>query len=141
MSHGERISRRNLDGYGAPVIEWERVRAVLDHQLTQGPGTGGPGRHTMWLATSNPDGSQHVMPLGVTRVEGTWYFTSGPSTRKARNISRDPRCVISVATHPYDLVVEGTAVRVTDRAEFAGGRRRLCSQRLAGPRRRRRADG
>jgi hypothetical protein len=109
-------SERNLDGYGAPRIDWARVRDVLDGDVTQAPGTGGPGRHTHWLTTINPDGSPHVMPLGVIRVEGTWYFNSGPGTRKSRNLTRDPRCVISVATHPFDLVVEGITERVIDAA-------------------------
>lgn len=118
MSRNEPTSRRNLDGYGAPTIEWGRVRALLDAQLTQAPDTGGPERHTPWLTTSNPDGSPHVMPLGVITVDGTWYFSSGPGTRKSRNMARDPRCVISVATHPFDLVVEGRAERVIDATEL-----------------------
>jgi nitroimidazol reductase NimA-like FMN-containing flavoprotein (pyridoxamine 5'-phosphate oxidase superfamily) len=118
MPRNEPTSERNLDGYGAPPIEWARVRDVLDGEITQAPETGGPGRHTSWLATINPDGSPHVMPLGVVRVDGTWYFSSGPGTRKSANITRDPRCVVSVATHPFDLVVEGTAERVVDAAEL-----------------------
>ena len=108
----------NLDGYGAPVIAWDRVRAVLDQQLAQAPGTGGPDRHTSWLTTVNHDGSPHVMPVGVMRHGGDWYFTSGPGTRKSRNLARDPRCVVSVATHPFDLVIEGTAHRVTNQHEL-----------------------
>ncbi len=54
------ITERNLDGYGAPTIEWARVQSVLDGQLTQAPGTGGPHRHTVWLTTINPDGGPHV---------------------------------------------------------------------------------
>jgi hypothetical protein len=111
-------SERNLDGYGAPPIEWARVAEVLDSTLTQTPETGGPNRHTTWLTTINPDGSPHVMPLGAGNVNGNWYFTSGPGTRKSRNLARDPRCVISVATEPFDLVFEGTAERVTDAAEL-----------------------
>jgi Pyridoxamine 5'-phosphate oxidase len=113
------ITERNLDGYGAPTIEWARVKAVLDGQLTQGPGSGGPQRHTVWLTSINPDGSPHVTPLGVAQHGGSWYFTSGPATRKSCNLSRDPRCVISVATDPFDLVIEGTAERVTDAGELS----------------------
>jgi hypothetical protein len=113
------ITQHNLDGYGAPTIDWARVKAVLDSQLTQAPGTGGPQRHTMWLTTINPDGSPHVMPLGVVQCGGSWYFTSGPATRKSRNLSRDSRCVVSVATDPFDLVIEGAAERVTDSDELA----------------------
>lgn len=113
------ITQRNLDGYGTPPIQWARVKAVLDSQLTQAPETGGPQRHTMWLTTINPDGSPHVMPVGVIVCGGSWYFTSGPAARKSRNLARDPRCVISVATDPFDLVIEGIAQRITDAGELA----------------------
>ena len=45
-----------------------------------------------------------------------FWFTSGPGTRKSRNLAANPSCVISVATHEFDLVAEGTATRVTDEA-------------------------
>jgi hypothetical protein len=118
VSIGVTITHRNLDGYGAPPIEWDRVKAVLDGELTQAPGTGGPQRHTVWLTTINPDGSPHVMPVGMTRDNGSWYFTSGPATRKSRNLARDPRCVVSVATEPFDLVIEGVARRITPAGEL-----------------------
>lgn len=114
MNGPDPVAVHNLDGYGAAPIEWTRVREVMYAQLTQAPETGGPLRHTQWLTTTDPDGSPHVMPLGVVSVDGHWYFNSGPDTRKSRNIDRDPRCVISVATHPFDLVVEGRAERVVD---------------------------
>src|SRR5215211_8144644 len=112
------ITSHNLDGYGAPPIDWARVRNVLTSDITQAPGTGGPDRHTSWLTTINPDGTPHVMPVGMVRFDETWYFTSGPRTRKSRNLARDPRCVVSIATHPFDLVLEGTAERVTEPGEL-----------------------
>lgn len=115
---GMTITCHNLDGYGAQPIDWSRVDKVLRSDLSQGPGTGGPNRHTAWLTTINPDGSPHVMPVGIVGVEATWYFTSGPQTRKSRNLLRDSRCVVSVATEPFDLVIEATAQRVTEEAEL-----------------------
>ncbi len=112
----EPIAERNLDGYGAPLIPWTKVRERLDQGLSQGPGSGGPDRHTCWLATVNPDGTPHVMPLGALWVDGAFYFNAGAATRKAKNLARDPHCVIAVATHDFDLVVEGKAARVTDQA-------------------------
>ncbi|MGB6207258.1 pyridoxamine 5'-phosphate oxidase family protein [Mycobacterium sp.] len=113
------ITTHNLDGYGAPPIEWSRLHEVLTSDLTQGPGTGGPNRHTAWLTTLNSDGSPHVTPVGVvTAADGIWYFTSGPRTRKSRNLARDPRCVVSVATDAFDIVIEATANQVTDDAEL-----------------------
>lgn len=108
----------NLDGYGAPPISWEKVREAMQLNHTQAPETGGPDRHTTWLATTNPDGSPHLVPLGAVSLDGTWYFTSGPATRKSRNLAADPRCVVSIATHPMDLVVEGRASRVSGQVEL-----------------------
>jgi len=41
------------------------------------------------------------------------------STRKARNVARDPRCSIAVSLREADVVVEGEAVRVTEPAAVA----------------------
>lgn len=112
------ISHRNLDGYGAPPIDWNRVRDTLARDLPQAPGTGGPDRHTVWLTTLNANGSPHLTPVGITQIDGVWYFSSGPHTRKSRNIAADPRCTVGVATAEFDLVVEGTANVVTDDAEL-----------------------
>jgi PPOX class probable F420-dependent enzyme len=118
MAEKHPVAEQNLDGYGAPLIPWTRVRERLDAGIPQAPGSGGPDRHTCWLATVRPDGTPHVMPLGVLWVDGAFYFNAGPSTRKARNLARDPHCVITVATHDFDLVVEGEAVKVTDDAKL-----------------------
>ncbi len=109
---------KNLDGYGTPPIDWGRVRDTLTSDITQAPDTGGPNRHTPWLTTINPDGSPHVTPVGFVQLDGVWYFTSGPGTRKSRNIAADARCAVSVATQPFDLVIEGSAARVTDADEL-----------------------
>jgi nitroimidazol reductase NimA-like FMN-containing flavoprotein (pyridoxamine 5'-phosphate oxidase superfamily) len=118
MTAKQPTSERNLDGYDAPPIPWVKVRERLDEGWTQAPGTGGPDRHSTWLATTNSDGSPHVMPVGVLWVDGAFYFTSGAGTRKAKNLAQNPRCVISVATHPFDIVGEGEAVKVTDEAKL-----------------------
>ena len=110
------VAERNLDGYGAPPIPWSKAQARLEQGLSQVPGSGGPDRHTCWLATVEPDGRPHVVPLGALWVDGAFYFNAGANTRKARNLAHDPHCVISVATHDFDLVAEGKAARVTDQA-------------------------
>ena len=105
--------------YGSPLLEWERVERRLEQGITQAPETGGPGRHTCWLATINPDGSPHVTGIGALWADGAFWFETGEHSRKARNLARDPRCTLSVATHEFDLVVDGEAARVTDRATVA----------------------
>jgi hypothetical protein len=102
------------DLYGSPLLDWTRIRARLNAGVTQAPGAGGPDRHTCWLATVNPDGSPHVTGIGALWVADTFWFVTGERTRKGRNLARDPRCTVSVATQEFDLVVEGEAHKITD---------------------------
>lgn len=106
----------NLDGYDSPPIAWEHVEQQLSANVPQVPGQGGPSRHTAWLTTIGPGGLPQVRPLGVIAHEGAWYFNASGETRKARNLAERPQCALSLATDPFDLVLEGTAVRVTDLA-------------------------
>src|SRR5258706_14631688 len=107
------------DLYGTPLLDWDRLTSRLDRGVTQAPETGGPNRHTCWLATINRDGSPHVTGIGATWVDGMFWFETGDATRKAKNLARDPRCSLSLATHEFDLIVEGEARKVTDRATVA----------------------
>jgi hypothetical protein len=114
------MNAKNLaDLYGLPLVEWSAVTKRLDEGLTQAPGDGGPDRHTCWLATINADGSPHVTGVGAIWADGAFWFETGERTRKARNIARDPRCTISAAMREFDLVLEGTAQRITDRPTVA----------------------
>jgi len=112
------ISKKNLDGYGAPIIPWEKVHKRMREGFTQAPKTGGPDRHTAWLATVRPDGKPHVMPIGVLFVDDAFYFNTGPKTRKARNIARNPSSVITLATDDFDLIVQGRSKRIVDPARL-----------------------
>ncbi len=114
------MDTKNLaDLYGSPPLEWPRIEAQLEAGLSQAPGTGGPDRHTCWLATINADGSPHVTGIGAMWADGTFWFETGKETRKGRNLARDPRCTLSVAADEFDLVVDGDAQLVTDPATVA----------------------
>jgi PPOX class probable F420-dependent enzyme len=102
------------DLYGTPLLDWDRIAERLAAGVTQAPDTGGPNRHTCWLATINADGSPHVTGIGAIWVDRTFWFETGAGSRKGRNVARDPRCTISVATHDFDLTLEGDAHKVTD---------------------------
>jgi PPOX class probable F420-dependent enzyme len=100
--------------YKTPLLDWGAIRTRLDTGVSQAPGSGGPGRHTSWLATINADGSPHVTGVGALWADGCFWFETGQDTRKGRNLARDPRCTISLATQEFDLVVDGDAAVVTD---------------------------
>src|SRR5947208_13694836 len=74
---------------------------------------------TKWLATINEDGSAHVTAVGALWLDGTFWFQTGPGTRKGRNVVRDPRCSIAVSIRDADVVIEGDAARVTEPGALA----------------------
>jgi nitroimidazol reductase NimA-like FMN-containing flavoprotein (pyridoxamine 5'-phosphate oxidase superfamily) len=98
----EPVSAEPMHGSAAPT-PWEWVRGHLRRSTA-----------TYWLATVRPNGAPHVVPVLAVWVEGRPYVCMGAGTRKARNLARDARCVVTVEHEPLDLVVEGTAVMVRD---------------------------
>ena len=111
---------KNLaDLYELAPLDWAPIEARLTEGVEQAPGDGGPGRHTCWLATIDPDGSPHVTGVGALWVDGAWWFETGETSRKGRNLARDPRCTLSVAVQEFDLVTEGVVEMVTDPAVVA----------------------
>ena len=111
---------KNLaDLYHLPLLDWAPVAKRLEAGVSQAPDTGGPNHHVFWLATTNADGSPHLNGVGVFWGQDAFWFTSGPSTRKSRNLARDPRCSLSVNTDEFHVVAEGTAERVTDKDQVA----------------------
>jgi pyridoxine/pyridoxamine 5'-phosphate oxidase len=109
------METKNLAGlYDLEPLEWDAIARRLDAGFPQAPGDGGPDRHTCWLATINADGTPHLTALGALWADGQFWFETGAHTRKGRNLARDPRCVLSLATTEFDLIVEGEARRVTD---------------------------
>jgi nitroimidazol reductase NimA-like FMN-containing flavoprotein (pyridoxamine 5'-phosphate oxidase superfamily) len=107
----------SLSSYGLEPIAWDRVRQAMEEWHLQGP-SGDDLPHTHWLATTRPDGSPHVMPVGAVLHEGAYYIVSGPGTRKSKNLAQNPKCVITLAAKGMDVVVEGTAAKVTDDAKL-----------------------
>jgi hypothetical protein len=97
----------NLDIYGSPPLAWSRAHDALV--------AGAPGEATtFFLGTVRPDGRPHSAGFGAAWRDGGIYFTTGPGTRKARNLAANPACTVSVRLEGIDLVLEGDAARVTD---------------------------
>src|SRR5215210_1036124 len=73
-----------------PVVDWAAVLTKLETGAAPAPDA--HNARTTWLTTLNDDGSPHVTPVGALWLDGAFWFQTGAGTRKARNISRDPRC-------------------------------------------------
>jgi nitroimidazol reductase NimA-like FMN-containing flavoprotein (pyridoxamine 5'-phosphate oxidase superfamily) len=72
---------------------------------------------TYWLATVRPDGRPHVMPILGLWLDDAFYFITGETTRKGKNLSRDPRCVLTASSTTLpalDVILEGDARQVAD---------------------------
>ena len=96
-----------------PAIEWLQVETQLaDLLMHDDPQS--PNRSTFWLTTLNVDGSPHVTSVGALWNADSFWFQTGEHTHKAKNVARDPRCSISVATKGFDVMVVGEARRGTD---------------------------
>jgi predicted pyridoxine 5'-phosphate oxidase superfamily flavin-nucleotide-binding protein len=100
---------------GATARPWADVVEVLETS------------EMFWLSTVRRDGRPHVTPLPAIWLDGTLHFCAGDAEQKARNLGTEPRCILTTGTNRLhsglDVVVEGTALRVTDQAQL---------QRLAG---------
>jgi PPOX class probable F420-dependent enzyme len=65
------------------------------------------------LATVLPDGSPHSVPLWIGTQDDRIVFITGPHSRKARNLRRDPRVALSLTSpdNPYEpVIVRGRVV-------------------------------
>jgi len=74
--------------------------------------------HNYWISTTRPDGRSHLMVIWGIWWDGAFWFSTGPQTRKAKNIAAQPHCVIGTEKADEAVIVEGTATEITDRAEW-----------------------
>ena len=69
------------------------------------------------LATVLPDGAPHSVPVWVGTLGDQVVFLTGPESRKARNLRRDPRLALSIAPadDPFTpVVVRGRVIEWID---------------------------
>jgi nitroimidazol reductase NimA-like FMN-containing flavoprotein (pyridoxamine 5'-phosphate oxidase superfamily) len=69
--------------------------------------------HDYWLSTVRPDARPHAMPVWAVWLESALWFSSGGSSRKARNLAMNPWAVITTDDALEPVVVEGQAVIVS----------------------------
>ena len=99
-----------MPGYGVPadpggMLPWSFAQQELEAS------------HDYWLATVWPDGRPHVMPVWGAWFDDRLWFSTDQSSRKARNLRADPRCVVTTDDALEPVVLEGLAEPVTDRSD------------------------
>ena len=95
---------------GATARPWAEVVDVLSTS------------EMFWLSTVRSDGRPHVTPLPAIWLGGALHFCAGADEQKSRNLESNPRCILTTGTSQLrsglDVVVEGSAVRVTARTRL-----------------------
>ena len=97
-----------FSGPGAKATPWAKAREVLETaQLS-------------WVTTVRGDGRPHVTPLVSVWLDDAVHFSTGPAEQKAVNLASNPHVVMTTGCNRWDqgldVMVEGKAERVTDRA-------------------------
>jgi Pyridoxamine 5'-phosphate oxidase len=120
------MDQKNLaELYHLEPVPWSRALELLE--------ASDPQARTCFLATTRPDGRPHLAGVGAVWQDGKAWFVSGPGTRKSQNVAADPHVSIGMSMPGIDLVIEGTAQRVTDDATLPTPGRALREGRLADP--------
>ena len=96
---------------GARPTPWAMVRQALESA------------ETSWVTTVRSDGRPHVTPLVTVWLDDALYFCTGPMEQKAVNLRSNQYVVLTTGCNTWDkgldVVVEGVAERVTDKAKLA----------------------
>jgi nitroimidazol reductase NimA-like FMN-containing flavoprotein (pyridoxamine 5'-phosphate oxidase superfamily) len=101
---------RRFSDPGAEATAWEDVRRTIEEA------------ELFWISTVRSDGRPHVVPLPAVWQDGTLYFCTGAAEQKGVNLAQNPSCVLTTGNNLWksglDVVVEGTARRITDEAHL-----------------------
>ena len=95
-------SRIQASGYGFPesingLLPWSWAEQRLKKS------------HNYWVTTVKPDGSPHTMVVWGLWQDGRFLFSTGGKSRKARNLAKNPNCVVCTEHAHEAVVVEGVA--------------------------------
>jgi len=105
-----KASRPHMPGYGLPVgakglLTWSWAKRRLEKS------------HNYWITTVKPDGSPHTMVVWGLWLDGAFCFSTGRTSRKARNLSQNRRCIVCTEDADEAVIVEGEAC-LTDDLQF-----------------------
>ncbi len=72
-----------------------------------------------WICTTRPDGRPHAMPVWGAWLDGAFYFGTALSSRKGRNLARQPAVSVHLESGDDVVILEGEAVEVADNKTIA----------------------
>jgi hypothetical protein len=95
-------SRPQAAGYGFPkgtkgLLAWSFAEQRLKKS------------HNYWITTVKPDSSPHTMVVWGLWQDGRFLFSTGSKSRKARNLNKNPHCIVANEQAHEAIIVEGVA--------------------------------
>jgi Pyridoxamine 5'-phosphate oxidase len=72
--------------------------------------------HNYWIATSRPEVRPHLMIVWGIWWQDAFWFTTGPRTRKAKNIAASPHISIGTEKAHEAVILEGIAEEIQERS-------------------------
>jgi hypothetical protein len=100
-------SRPHAPGYGFPkgrkgLLPWSWAERRLKKS------------HNYWITSVKPDGSPygvspHTMVVWGVWQDGRFLFSTGSTSRKARNLAENPNCIVCTEDAREAVIVEGVA--------------------------------
>ena len=84
--------------------------------------------HNYWISTARPDGRPHLMVVWGIWWEDAFWFSTGPHTRKAKNIESKPYCIIATEKADEAVILEGVVQEIKDRVGLEADGRNLRSK-------------
>jgi general stress protein 26 len=93
---------------GTTATSWDDTREALE------------AAELFWIATVRADGRPHMTPLVAVWLDDAVHFCTGEAEQKAVNLRGNQNVILMTGCNQWDggldVVVEGQAVRVTDRS-------------------------
>jgi general stress protein 26 len=75
--------------------------------------------HNYYLVTTRPGGIPHAMPIWGIWMDSVFYFSTGRTSRKAKNLAKNPNCVVLNELADEAVILEGSAKEVKSAALIA----------------------
>jgi len=99
-----------FSGAGAVPTPWEEARRTIEEA------------ELFWISTVRADGRPHVTPLPAVWQDGVLHFCTGAAEQKGVNLAKNEHCALTTGNNAWktglDVVIEGSARRVTDEARL-----------------------
>jgi nitroimidazol reductase NimA-like FMN-containing flavoprotein (pyridoxamine 5'-phosphate oxidase superfamily) len=115
MEKERKADRPFMPGYGISeasegILPWSWAEERLSNS------------RNYYLATTRPEGRPHVMAVWGVWFGGRYYFSTGEGSRKARNLTTNPECVVTTDVLTEAVILEGRVKKATGRKTLQSSR-------------------